>query len=335
MTENSFSCIIIGAASAGLSAGLYLARQGVDTLIISRDVGGQALLTDDIENYPGTEQISGFDLMNKFQKQTESYGAKFVYDEVTSIKKDDDGNFTVGTRDEKYHAESVILAFGKTPRMLNVPGEEEHQGRGVSYCAVCDGPLYRGKEIGVAGIGEHGIQAATYLAGVASTLHVFYKGARAPTDDEQYQDLVSRDNVHFYINSSVREITGDGTVKGVKFTEGGKEKEAKVSGLFVEMGYIAKTDFVKNLVKLNEQNEVITDKIGKTSQEGVFACGDVTDIPYKQAVISAGQGAAAALSAYNYIQRKHGRNAVKSDWKSVKPRKQEKEGSQSAFILKK
>ena len=335
MTDNSASCIIIGAASAGLAAGLYLARQGVDTLIISRDVGGQALLTDDIENYPGTDQISGFDLMNRFQKQTESYGARFVYDEVISINKTNDGNFTLKTRGDEYNTESVILAFGKTPRMLNVPGEEEHQGRGVSYCAVCDGPLYRGKERGVAGIGEHGIQAATYLAGVASKLHVFYKGSKAPTDDEQYQDLVSRDNVNFYTNSSVKEIIGQGVVKSVRFTEAGQEKAVNIAGIFVEMGYVAKTDFVKELVKLNEMKEVITDKIGKTSQDGVFACGDVTDIPYKQAVISAGQGAAAALSAYNYIQRKHGRNAVKSDWKSVKPRKEELEKSESTFILKK
>ena len=334
MSEKTYSCIIIGAASAGLSAGLYLARQGVSTLIISRDVGGQALLTDDIENYPGTDQISGFDLMNRFQKQTESYGAEFLYDEVVKVEKKGDGNFLVATRSEEYTSESLILAFGKTPRMLSVPGEEEHQGRGVSYCAVCDGPLYKGKEIGVAGIGEHGLQAATYLAGVASKLHVFYKGSKAPEDDEQYQDLISNEKVKFYLGSSVKEIKGNGTVDSVVVSDHDGEKNISIKGLFVEMGYIAKTDFVKDLVNLNSAREIITDKIGQTSTEGVFACGDVTDIPYKQAVISAGQGAAAALSAYNYIQRKHGRNAVRSDWKAVKPRNTGNEKSSPSFLLK-
>lgn len=335
MSDKKYSCIVIGAASAGLSAGLYLSRQGVDTLIISRDIGGQALLTDDIENYPGIEQISGFDLMNRFQKQTESYGAEFLYDEVVSVKKNDEGNFVLSTRSEKYQAEAVILAFGKTPRMLGVSGEEKLQGRGISYCAVCDGPLYKGKEIGVAGIGEHGLQAATYLAGVASRLHVFYKGSRAPDDDEQYQDLISNEKVTFYLGASVKEVIGDKTVDSVKVTDRDGDKTVKLNGLFVEMGYIAKTELVKDLVKLNESKEIITDKIGRTSADGVFACGDVTDIPYKQAVISAGQGAAAALSAYNYIQRKHGRNAVKSDWKAVKPRKPSEESSGPGFILNK
>ena len=209
------------------------------------------------------------------------------------------------------------------------------QGRGISYCAVCDGPLYKGKEIGVAGIGEHGLQAATYLAGVASKLHVFYKGSKAPEDDEQYQDLINNDKVTFYLGASVKEVKGDKTADSVVFSDKEGEKTVKLNGLFVEMGYIAKTDFVKDLVKLNDSKEIITDKLGRTSAEGIFACGDVTDIPYKQAVISAGQGAAAALSAYNFIQRKHGRNAVKSDWKAVKPRKPSGEGSGQGFILNK
>lgn len=322
MPEDNYDCIIIGAASAGLTAALYLARQSARTLVISKDIGGQALLTDDIENYPGFNQISGFELMNKFQQQAASYGAKFVYDEVTSVNKLDNGSFSVSTRNQEFTSTALILAFGKTPRNLDVTGEEMFRGRGVSYCAVCDGPLYKKKQIAVVGIGEHVMQAAVYLSSLASKLYVVYKGSRINPDDELYAQLNQKDNVEFLVNHSVEKIEGEMAVKSVSVKSNLKDnpesKVLQVDGLFVEMGYVARTDFVKDLVELTRNNEIITDKLGLTSQQGVFAAGDVTDIPYKQAVISAGQGSAAALSAYNYIQKKMGRTAVKSDWKSVK-----------------
>ena len=322
MPQDNYDCIVIGAASAGLTAALYLARQSASTLVISKDIGGQALLTDDIENYPGFTQISGFELMNKFQQQAASYGAKFVYDEVTEVSKLQNGNFSVKTRNQEYISTALILAFGKTPRNLDVPGEETFRGRGVSYCAVCDGPLYKKVPIAVVGIGEHVLQAAVYLSGLASKLYVVYKGSRISQDDELYQQLREKENVEFLINYSVEKIEGEMTVNTVSIKSNAKEnpdsRDLKVEGLFVEMGYVARTDFVKGLVELTKNNEIITDKLGLTSQEGVFAAGDVTDIPFKQAVISAGQGSSAALSAYNYIQKKLGKTAVKSDWKSVK-----------------
>ncbi len=322
LPQDNYDCIVIGAASAGLTAALYLARQSASTLVISKDIGGQALLTDDIENYPGFTQISGFELMNKFQQQAASYGAKFVYDEVTEVSKLQNGNFSVKTRNQEYISTALILAFGKTPRNLDVPGEETFRGRGVSYCAVCDGPLYKKVPIAVVGIGEHVLQAAVYLSGLASKLYVVYKGSRISQDDELYQQLREKENVEFLINYSVEKIEGEMTVNTVSIKSNAKEnpdsRDLKVEGLFVEMGYVARTDFVKGLVELTKNNEIITDKLGLTSQEGVFAAGDVTDIPFKQAVISAGQGSSAALSAYNYIQKKLGKTAVKSDWKSVK-----------------
>ncbi len=322
LPQEKYDSIIIGAASAGLTAALYLARQSANTLVISKDIGGQALLTDDIENYPGFSQISGFELMNKFQQQASAYGAKFVYDEVVEVKKLDDGNFSVKTRGEEYISTSLILAFGKTPRNLDVPGEEQYRGRGVSYCAVCDGPLYKKKTIALAGIGDHVLQAAVYLSGIVSKLYVVYKGSRINEDDELYQQLKGKENIEFLVNYSVEKVDGDMTVKKVSVKSNAKDnpdtKELQTDGLFIEMGYVARTDFVRDLVEINKNNEIITDKLGLTSQEGVFAAGDVTDIPYKQAVISAGQGSTAALSAYNYIQKKLGKTAVKSDWKSVK-----------------
>ena len=322
LPQDNYDCIVIGAASAGLTAALYLARQAASTLVISKDIGGQALLTDDIENYPGFAQISGFELMNKFQQQAAAYGAEFVYDEVTEVGKLQNGNFSVKTRNQEYVSTALILAFGKTPRNLDVPGEEAFKGRGVSYCAVCDGPLYKKQPIAVVGIGEHVLQAAVYLSGIASKLYVVYKGSRISQDDELYQQLRDKENVEFLINYSVEKIEGEMTVNTVSIKSNAKEnpdsRELKVEGLFVEMGYVARTDFVKGLVELTKNNEIITDKLGLTSQEGVFVAGDVTDIPFKQAVISAGQGSSAALSAYNYIQKKLGKTAVRSDWKSVK-----------------
>ncbi|EQB72223.1 MAG: glucose-inhibited division protein A [Thermoplasmatales archaeon A-plasma] len=322
MPENNYDIIVIGAASAGLTAALYLARQSLNVLVISKDIGGQALLTDDIQNYPGFMKIGGFDLMNKFQEQAASYGARFEYDEVREAVKLPDGNFKVSTTLGSFTATSLILAFGKTPRNLDVPGEEEFRGRGVSYCAVCDGPLFRNSEIGVVGSGDHVLQAASYLSSLASRLHVVYRGSRVPQDDELYIQLKEMPNVEFHMNSTVSRIKGDIAVDSIEVTpiNGGTSRDIKVRGIFVEMGYVARTDFIKDLVKLNSNKEVVTDKLGKTSTEGVFAAGDVTDVPYKQAVISAGQGATAALSAFNYIQSKRGKMAVANDWKNVKPR---------------
>ena len=323
MADNRFDCIVIGAASAGLTAALYLSRQALNVLVISKDVGGQALLTDDIQNYPGYMKIGGFDLMNRFREQATAYGTNFEYDEVIKASRLEDGTFYVRTTAKEFYSTALVLAFGKTPRNLNVPGEEEFRGRGVSYCAVCDDPLFKNLEIGVVGVGEHVLQAASYLSSLASKLHVIYRGSKIQEDDELYRQLKSRDNVLFHMNSTVREIKGefavDSVVVGPNSTASDGSADVGMKGLFVEMGYIAKTDFVKDLVPLNKDKEIVTDKLGRTAIEGAFAAGDVTDMPYKQAVISAGEGAVAALSAYNYIQTKLGRHAVSTDWKSVKP----------------
>jgi len=332
MENEKHQCIVIGGASAGLTAALYLSRQSIDTLVITKDIGGQALLTDDIENYPGFMQISGFDLMTKFQKQAEAYGAKFIYDEVTAVEKSDSG-FIVKTREKAYESMAVVLAFGKTPRNLDVPGEEENQGRGVSYCAVCDGPLYKGKTVAVVGVGDHVLQAASYLSSVVSKLYVIYRGSRIQEDDELYQELRGKSHVEILVNARVNRIIGNKGVKAVQIQAAdGKVSEIEVSALFVEMGYVAKTELVKDIVKLNESKEIITDKLARTSQDGVFACGDVTDVPYKQAVISAGEGATAALSAFNYIQKKLGRHGARTDWKSLAPKKESSESGLSLRI---
>jgi thioredoxin reductase (NADPH) len=328
--------IIIGGASAGLSAALYASRQGLNTLLITKDIGGQALLTNDIENYPAFDHIGGYELMTKFEEQARSFGTKFAYEEVTSNvegrQEGEEGNnnkptknyFKIKTSDNsEYLASAIILAFGKTPRDLNVPGEQQLKGKGVSYCAVCDGPLFKQKRVAVVGISDPSLDAALFLKGIASKVYIIHQTNTPIGTEETIRLLQSENNVSFMPNSIVKAINGTSkveslTVTDAKTTSSSSESKLDIDGVFVEMGYIAKTDFVKDLVQLNNSNEIIVDKYCATSRQGIFAAGDVTDVPYKQAVISAGQGSIAALSAYNYIQKLKGGKSppIKADWKS-------------------
>ncbi len=310
--------IVVGGASAGLAAALYASRQGLKTLVITKDIGGQALLTDRIENYPGFEHIGGFDLMTKFEAQPKLYGAEFAYDEVIEIVGEEPTCFLVRTYSTEYRACAIILAFGKTPRDLGVPGEQELKGKGVSYCAVCDGPFFKGKIVAVFGAGDPALDAAVYLKNLVSKLYVVHRTDKIVADEETLKILQRSPNLEFVGNSRVKALKGTGKLTSIVLedvnTKG--ERELTADGLFVEMGYTAKTDFVKELIRLNGVKEIMVDKEGGTSHPGIFAAGDVTDTPYKQAIISAGQGAVAALSAYNYLQRLRGKPAIKVDWKA-------------------
>lgn len=317
--DDVYDVIIVGAAAAGLTAAIYTARQGMSTLVIGKDVGGQALLTNDIQNYPGYDNIDGFTLTSKFEKQAKSFNAEIIYDEVQKIH-DEDGNFKVETPSKQFRSQTIILAFGKTPRDLGVPGEDRFKGRGLSYCATCDGPLYRGKTVAIVGSAEYAVDAAVMLSDIAEKVYQISNRDRIVGDGDLLTNLESRKNVVFVSNSNVSEIMGDQTIESIKVlnVKSGSEEEYNVDGIFVEIGYVAMTDFVKDLVNLNERKEVIVDKECRTSRKGVFAAGDVTDMPFKQLVISTGQGSTAALSAYNYLQRLKGKSIIRGDWKSKK-----------------
>src|SRR5919199_976798 len=320
--------IIVGGASAGLTAAMYASRQGLRTLVITKDIGGQALLTNDIENYPAFEHVGGFELMQKFEQQARNFGAEFAYEEVRSIIQDEPTCFMVKTdnSNNQYCGRALILAFGKTPRDLNVPGENELKGKGVSYCAVCDGPFFKKKKIAIVGASDQALEAALYLKELASQLYIIHKTGK-PIGSEEAIDLLQNNNnnsqISFIFNSIVRTINGDSKVESVTLYDSTTKSESKleVDGIFVEMGYVARTDIVKDLVRLDTSKEIIVDKYCSTSTKGIFAAGDVTDVPYKQAIISAGQGAIAALSAYNYLQKLKGKPALKADWKSHLDRK--------------
>jgi thioredoxin reductase (NADPH) len=323
-----YDVLIVGGASAGLTAAMYASRQGLKTLVITKDIGGQALLTNAIENYPPFEHIGGFELMQKFEQQARNFGAEFAYEEVLSITEHKEGGFIIKTsnKDIEYIGYALILAFGKTPRDLNVKGEKELSGRGVSYCAVCDGPFFKNKKVAIVGAGDPALEAALYLKEIASQLYMIHKTDKPIGSEESIDLLQNKDNknrITFISSSIVKAINGNSKVESLTLYDSKTRSESKldVDGIFVEMGYVAKTDIVKDLVKLNGNKEIIVDKYCSTSTKGIFAAGDVTDVPYKQAIISAGQGAIAALSAYNFLQRLKGRPAIKADWKSVVNRK--------------
>ena len=320
-----YDVVIVGGASAGLTAAMYASRQGLKTLVITKDIGGQALLTNAIENYPPFEHIGGFELMQKFEEQAKNFGAEFVYEEVLSVTEDKEYGFKIKTNndDKEYSGYALILAFGKTPRDLDVKGEKELNGRGVSYCAVCDGPFFKNKKVAVVGVGDPALEAALYLKGLASQLYIIHRLDKPVGSEESINLLQSKDNenkVSFISNSTVKSINGTSKLESLTLYNSKSKSESKldVDGIFVEMGYVARTDIVKDLVKLNDNKEIIIDKYCATSNDGVFAAGDVTDVPYKQAIISAGQGAIAALSAYNYIQRRKGKPSIRTDWRSVR-----------------
>ncbi len=319
--EEVYDVVIVGAGIAGLSAALYLARQGMNVIVVSKDLGGQLLQASVIENYPGIDAIKGLDLALRVEKQAKLFGAKTRYGEEVVEVIQDNGQFVVVTkRGRRYRGDALLLTFGKMPKKMGVPGEEEHDGKGVSYCTICDGPLYKGKPVAIVGVGDQGLEGVMIMMGLSPK--VYYVTPSRLFGDPGFIDAVRKaPNVEVLENHEPVKVLGDGArVTGlvVRNRETGEEKKLDVEGIFVELGYVAKTDFVSHLVDLNQKGEIITGKMGETKTPGVYAAGDVTDIPFKQAVISAGDAVKAALAAFNYIRKKRGlKGEVRGDWRKT------------------
>lgn len=313
--DQTYDVIIIGGASAGLTAAIYASRRALKTLVLTKDIGGQLSTTPDVENYPGYEFIEGWTLSDKFKKQAEKFGAEIKFAEVTSVDKDGD-NFTVTTSGATYKTQAVILAFGKTPRNLEVPGEKEFQGKGVSYCATCDMPFFKKKTVAVVGGGNSALDAAVYGSNLAEKVYLIHRRDQYRGEQVIIDRMKATPNIEPVYNAVVKEVKGEGVVKSVTVTDvmTGEEKQITVDGVFVEIGYVVKAEFVKHLVEMTPYNEIITDKHMMTSVPGIFAAGDLTTSAYKQAVISAGEGCIAALATYEYLMKKQGKTAVMTDW---------------------
>ncbi len=316
-----YDVVIVGGGAAGLTAAIYTSRRALKTLIISKDIGGQAALTNEIENYPGVGLIDGFDLMNRFLEDAKKFGAEFKSGEVKEIEKKGEGDFLVKTTVGDFKAAAVILAFGLTPRDLGVPGEEEFKGKGVSSCATCDGPLYKGKVVAVVGGGNSALDAAEYLSRIAKKVYLIHRRDQFRGDEILVERVKSKDNIELVLNSKVKEIKGEERVKSivvVDVNDESKEREIEVDGVFVEIGHVAKTKWLGDLVEYDERGQIKTNKNCETKTPGIFAAGDVTDIEYKQIIISGGEGAKAALQAYKYLQQTKGIKGAGIDWGVVK-----------------
>lgn len=297
-----YDLIIIGGGPAGMTAAVYAARKKMDTLLITTDFGGQPMWTMEIENYMGYQFITGPELMGKFEEQVRRFSVKILYQEATGLTVNDDGIFTIVTTEDKHQAKTVILASGKRPRRLNVPGEQEFTGRGVSYCATCDGPLFANKRLAVIGGGNSAVQAAIEVSSVGEKVYLISSGEYIadPIIIDKMKEAANIVELKGYIT---KKIEGSQVVEKivVQNCESNEEQELEVEGVFVEVGLKPNSEFAQNVVALNQDREVVTDCRAKTNIPGLFAAGDISSGPDKQIVIAAGDGAKAALSAYDYL----------------------------------
>jgi len=297
-----YELIIVGGGPAGITASIYAARKRMNFLVITKDIGGQAALSSDIENYTGYQYITGPELTKKFEEHMQEFQIELKYEDVVGIEKTDEV-FKVKTDKGIYESKALIIASGAKPRTLKVPGEQEFKNRGVTYCATCDAPLFPNKDVVVVGGGNSGLDATLQLMKIANRIHLIERGPRL-RGDEIMRDKVERsEKVTVLTNTNVLEISGDKFVTGVTVERGGKRETLGAQGVFIEIGYIPNSEFAAGVVQLNERKETVVDDRCKTSVDGIFAAGDVTDVPQKQVIVAAGEGAKAALCAHEYLQR--------------------------------
>jgi alkyl hydroperoxide reductase subunit F len=303
-----YEIIIVGGGPAGMAAAVYSARKRVDTLLIASDIGGQVNWTTGVENYLGYQFIEGRDLIAKFQQQVDQFPiTRKIGPKVKQIRKIDGGFEVVTESGEAYQGKVVLLASGKRPRRLNVEGEMELTGRGVTYCAICDGPIFTGQKVAVIGGGNSAIEAALDMVKIAE--HVDMVSVAPLTGDAiMIEKLAQAKNLTIYTEYQTEKVLGTGLVDGiiVKNLKTGEFRQLDDTGIFIEIGLVPNSDMVKDLLKLNQNGEVPVNCSCETEIPGLYAAGDVTTVPEKQIVIAAGEGAKAALQAHRYLQRLKG-----------------------------
>ncbi len=298
--------IIIGGGPSGLTASIYASRSGLDVILIEKiSVGGQIFLTADVENYPGFDNISGPELAQKMDAQAVKFGTKKIFDEVTGIFKDNSGiKYVKCVSGKTYAAKSVIISSGARYKELGVPGEAKYKGKGVSNCATCDAAFYRNKEVAVIGGGDTAVEEGIYLTKFASKVHIIHRRNELRANKIIQKRAFQNSKISFIFDTVVKEVLGntDG-VTGLKLTnvKTGSESGLSVEGVFVFIGLIPNTEFLKNTVELDSQGYIKTDSKFMTSMEGVFACGDCIVKDLRQVITAAGDGANAAFQAEKYL----------------------------------
>jgi len=297
-----YDLIIVGAGPAGITASVYAARKRINFLVITQDIGGQTLWSGDIENYTGYQFITGPELTAKFEKNLKQYNVQVNENEGAIELKKEGGVVYVTTGKSVYKARTAIIASGKKSKELGVPGEKEYKNKGLTYCATCDGPLFQGKDVAVIGGGNSALDAAMQLTKIAKRIYIIEKGPRL-TGDEIVRDKIKREkNIEVLTGAVAKSVLGDKMVSAIEIEKDGKIQTLLVQGIFVEIGLLPNSDFAKSLEK-NEQGEIKVNCYNHTNIPGIFAAGDVTDVPEKQIIVAAGEGAKAALSAFSYLTR--------------------------------
>jgi len=298
-----YDTIIIGQGPAGITAGIYAARREMKTLILGKEPGGQIIWAGKIENYPGFTSINSFELISRFNEHALASGVEIKNAEVKRVEKQTDGSFLLFTNRDKYEAKTVIIAMGLSPRRLAVPGEVEFNGKGVSYCANCDGPLYKGKTVAVIGSGNSAFDAAEVLSKIAAKVYLITRGATFKAFDSLVDEVKNRDNIEIITGAQTREIKGGDKVESFVYqNDSGQDISLSLDGVFIEIGRIASTNLVADLVDRDENLQILVDNKYATRTPGLFAAGDVVASDFKQITIAMGQATSAALYAYQYIQ---------------------------------
>ena len=307
-----YDLIIIGGGPAGITAGIYSARKKLKTLLITKDFIGQAGKTSEVDNFPGFPEVSGADLMKKFENHLKKFEIEIQEgEEITKIEKQKEIFLVKTEKRKEFKGKTLIVATGRDPRPLEVPGEKEFIGRGVSYCSVCDSPFFKEKAVAVIGGGNSGFEAALDLVPYAKRIFIFERSDKLMADEilqEKIRQLAEKEKkIEIHLTKEVRSIEGRGKVQALLYQDvkTGKNYQVPVDGVFVQIGSIPATGFLKNLCQFNKWDEIKVDfETCRTSCPGLFAAGDVNNGKWKQIVIAAGEGCRAALAAYEYLQRR-------------------------------
>jgi alkyl hydroperoxide reductase subunit F len=306
--EVVYDAVIVGGGPAGLTAAVYCARKLMKTVVVAENIGGQAAWSWAIENYMGFSTISGEELVHKFEEQVRGFDVRLELESVGEVRKEGETFLVRTASGTVYRARTLILSPGKEPRRLGLPGEDLLMGKGISVCAICDAPLYRGKPVAVVGGGNAALQTAIEMTKFASSVALIAR--RSLRCDEVYIDRAEKAGVKTFSHHEVTALHGDGSLTGITIRdrETGEETDLGVEGLFLAIGLAPNTGFLKGLVALNEQGEIIIDENGHTSVPGVFAAGDATCVKAKQIIVAAGDGAKAALEAHEYFEELMGKS---------------------------
>ena len=302
-----YETIIIGGGIAGIAASIYAARKRMDYLILAEELGGQMNVSGIIENYPGFKLTDQNEFLMKLQEQMEYNNVEPIYQKVTKVEKLQDGHFLVHTAEDAHEAETVLYAAGARARHLNVLGEEQYSNKGLTYCAICDGPLFKDKSVAVIGGGDAALEAIDFLLRIAKKIYVLTVNPKLIGHEYLVERVEGNEKIEVIGNSKTLEVLGNGKfVNGLRYDQNGQQKTLDVEGIFVEIGRVPNTEPLKGLVNIEADGHIIIDKYAQTSIPGIFAAGDCTDLHGYQFAISSGEGVKALLNAAKYLQSKEG-----------------------------